>query len=165
MDQPTQATSPKPIRTEDQRAAYKRASALADRIVDRLTVMPRDVEARGEFGGTYGLRVHFGTGLPAGRGVLAVAGIADAEPTRDTSDSGLGVYVECRAEVDGIHLIARALLTPDDADQLLQQTPTAALTVPEATPPTPAAPAAQPVPLGASVLAQISGIPPVGGDL
>lgn len=117
--QPAPVTAPTSIRTHTaQRSAYKRASALAGRIVDRLTVLPHDVEARGDRG-AYGLRLHFGTGLDAGRGVLEVARIADVEVIRDQAEHAAGAWVECHGSVEGIPLIARALLTPDDADQLL----------------------------------------------
>lgn len=167
MDQATQATTPQTSEQTAQRAAYKRASAAAARIVNRLTVLPRDVEARGELGGTYGLRLHFGAGITAGRGVLEVAAITDAEVSRDASASGMGVWIECQTQVDGIPLIARALLAQENADQLLQDIPAPAVTVPEATPPTPTAPTAQPVPLGASVPAHVAVVTPVtaiGGD-
>lgn len=155
MDKATQATTPtastRTAQQAAQRAALQRARAAADRIVDRISVLPRDVEIRGDFGGAYGIRLHFGAGLTAARGVLATAGAADVQPTRDTSEAGYGVYIECTAKVDGIPLIARALVTPADADQLLQKTPT----------PTPAAPAAQPVRLGTSVLAHVPAVTPV----
>lgn len=143
------ATAPAPTASipspeqSTQRGTYRRAWAAAERIVDRLADLPRDVEVRADLGSSYSVRLHFGTGPAAARGVLAVAGITDAEATRDDSSAGLGVYVECEANVDGVHLIARALVTPADAEQLLQQTP-----------PAPAAPAAQPVRLGANVLAR-----------
>jgi hypothetical protein len=156
VDKATQATTPtapKPIKTATaQRSAYKRASALAARIVDRLTILPRDVEVRSEVGGAYGLRLHFGAGRTAARGVLEVAGIADTDPTRDASSAGLGVYIECHATVEGIPLIARALVTQDDADQLLQQTPTQAAPTPQA------------VRLGTSAVAQVASVVTLGGE-
>lgn len=155
MDKATQATTPTaftpPAEQAAQRAALQRARAAADRIVDRISVLPRDVETRADFGGTYSIRLHFGAGMNAARGVLAVAGITDVQPTRDDSAEGFGVYIECTAKADGIPLIARALVTLADADQLLQKTPT----------PTPAAPAALPARLGASVLAHVPAVTPV----
>lgn len=122
MDQATQPTTPTP---SAERFAYKQALALATRIVDRLPIVPRSVEMMREVGGmAYGVRLHVGTGLPAGRAVLTVAEIADAEVTLDRAASDAGEWVECRTTVGGVPLIARALLTLEDAEELLQKTPT-----------------------------------------
>ncbi|WP_326780397.1 hypothetical protein OG481_09635 [Streptomyces longwoodensis] len=162
MDQATQATTPTAPTQSPDRSAYKRASATAEGILDQLTALPRGVEICGQFAGGYGVRLHFGSGLTAARGVLEVAGITGAEPTRDASAQGLGIYVELYATVEGVPLVARALLDQADADQLLQQTPEPAAAVEEET-----APVAPPVPLGSSVLAQVYAVAPAataGGD-
>ncbi|MFC8361087.1 hypothetical protein ACFUIY_14590 [Streptomyces griseorubiginosus] len=165
MDQATQATTPT-ASTEsrdlaDPRAAYKRVAGIAQRIIDRLTtVMPNAVEVYRE-AGAYGIRLHFGLGLTAGRGVLEVARIADVEATRDATFAGSEAWIECRANVEGVHLVARALLTKTDADQLMQRTPAPA-PAEDDTPPA----VDQPVPLGASVLAQVPAVTPaeaIGG--
>lgn len=149
MDQATQATTPTASAQATQlagpRAAYQRADAAAQRVVDRLvSVMPNAVELCRDLD-TYGIRIHFGLGLAAGRGVLEVAEIADAEVTRDPIASE--AWIECRTRVEGIHLVARALLTGDDADHLLLSSESAA--------PAPAPEqAAVPVPLGARVPAE-----------
>ncbi|MET9100005.1 hypothetical protein [Streptomyces antibioticus] len=142
MEQATATTPTASTPTTDdqpQRAAYQRARATADRIVDRISVLPNGVEVRID-GAGFAIRLHFGSGKTAARGVLAVAGITETDPTREESPSGIGTYIECTTTVDGIPLIARALVTAADADHLLQQTP-----------PTPAAPAAQPIPLSTAL--------------
>ncbi|MFB7597207.1 hypothetical protein [Streptomyces sp. NPDC056160] len=127
MDQATQAT---PLSAD--RAAYQHAKTAADQLVDRMQALPDTVETRRELGsvGVYGIRLHFGTGLAAGRGVLEVAGIADAEVTRDTARDGVTTWIELHTVLDGIPLIARALTTRADADQLLHHTDTSAPTPP-----------------------------------
>jgi len=148
MDEATQATTPTASTTlTTDRASYQRAAAVATRIVGRLAVFPRAVETYADFTG-HAIRLHFGTGLTAGRGVLETADIADTEVTRD--ESTYGVFVECTTTIEGIPLVARALLTQDDADELMQKTPTP-----------------QPVRLGASVLAHVpavTAVPPIGGE-
>ncbi|MEU1478946.1 hypothetical protein [Streptomyces sp. NPDC005760] len=166
MEQATQATTPtastETTALADPRAAYKRVAGIGDRIIDRLTtVVPNAVEVYRE-AGAYGVRLHFGLGLTAGRGVLEVARIADVEATRDPKSLSSEAWIECRATVEGVHLVARALLTQADADQLMQQTPP-----PSAPDEADAAPASEhPVPLGASVLAHVPAITPdeaIGG--
>ena len=154
MEQATQspaptASTPNPAQTAA-RAAYGRAAALAARLVDRSAVLPHSVDVAA-YGGPYLVRLHYGPGLAGGRAVLEIASIADATATRDQAVSAAGDWVECRTTIDGIPVVARALLTKADADELLQQTP-----------PTPAAPAAQSVPLAASVFA-VRPVAPVGG--
>ncbi|MEU3507899.1 hypothetical protein ABZ733_08205 [Streptomyces longwoodensis] len=152
MDQATQATTPTAPTESPERSAYKRASATTEGILDQLTDLPRSVEICAEFADGYGARLHFGSGLTAARGVLEVAGITGTEPTRDASAQGLGIYLELHATVEGIPLIARALLNRADADQLLQQTPEPAAEQ--------SAPVTPPVPLGTSVLAQVPVVTP-----
>ncbi|MFE3855229.1 hypothetical protein ACFXPN_29360 [Streptomyces griseorubiginosus] len=166
MEQATQATTPT-ASTEssvlnDPRAAYKRVAGIAQRIIDRLTtVMPNAVEVYREPGtsGVYGIRLHFGLGIAAGRGVLGVARIADVVAIRDSKHLGAEAWIECRAVVDGAPLVARALVTTDDADQLMQRTPPPATAETEAS--APAAEAQQPVPLGASIHAHVPAVTPV----
>lgn len=136
------------------RGAYHRASALAARIIERTSVLPRAIEQFEELGGVYAIRLHFGTGYDGGRGVLEVAALADTPVLQDQSDpSGLsGVFVETRATLGGVNIIARALLSVDDAARLHSDpAPQAEDEQPaEATPP-----ATAPVPLGASVVAVV----------
>ncbi|MFF9285452.1 hypothetical protein [Streptomyces griseosporeus] len=118
-----QITDPTPTTADQPRSLYEAARALADRIVAQLTVLPDSVEAHREFGANhFGVRLHFGTGLAAGRGVLETAALADAEVTReDSTHAGqiTGVWIELHTSLDGIPLIARALTSTEDADQLL----------------------------------------------
>lgn len=141
MDQATATAATASTTLPTDRASYQRAAALATRLVERLAVLPRAVETHADFTG-HSIRLHFGTGITAGRGVLEVARIADAEADRDEASSCAGDWVECRTVIEGVPVVARALLTKADADTLLEQTPA------------PAAPAAQPVRLGASPVAQ-----------
>ncbi|MFJ2717467.1 hypothetical protein [Streptomyces sp. NPDC087437] len=119
-EQTTSSAAPAESLEQDaDRASYKRATALAARIVDQVQALPDTVEARRELGtDTYGVRLHFGTGLTAGRGVLETAGIVDTEVTRDDVRDDV-VWIEAHATVDGLPLIARALTNTADADQLL----------------------------------------------
>lgn len=133
------------------RAGYQRASALATRIFSRLSVLPRAIEQHEELGGVYGIRFHFGSNLDGGRGVLEIAALADTVVMQDASDpSGLnGVFVETRATLGGINIVARALLSVDDAARLHGDP---APPAPDEEPAAPM-PAAAPVPLGASIIA------------
>ncbi|MYS44066.1 hypothetical protein GTY23_23105 [Streptomyces sp. SID5998] len=126
MDQATHATTPTaPTATAPSadRAAYQRAKTVSDQLLDQVQVLPDTVETRREMGtDAYGIRLHFGTGLTAGRGVLEVAAVADAEVSRDDARDGI-TWIELHTRLHGVPLIARALTTRADADQLLQQTP------------------------------------------
>ncbi|MFF9279573.1 hypothetical protein [Streptomyces griseosporeus] len=139
----TQITEATPTKPDQSRTSYEAARALADRIVAQLTVLPDSVETHREFGtDTFAVRLHFGTGLAAGRGVLETATLADTEVTReDSTHAGqiTGVWIELHTSLDGIPLIARALTSTEDADQLLLPDDG------ETTQPMPA-PAAAPVP-------------------
>ncbi|MFF3891340.1 hypothetical protein [Streptomyces sp. NPDC001914] len=156
MEQSTQTNTPGPTAQTDPRlpdessfparAAYRRASALAGRIVNQLSVMPRAIEQFTEVGScVYRVRLWFGYGLDAGRAVLEVAEQADAEVVQDRTASG--VFVEARASMDGIPIIARALLTKSEAAKLSDES------APTDEEPLDPAPTVQPVPLGASVIA------------
>ncbi|MFF7901224.1 hypothetical protein ACFZCV_20865 [Streptomyces sp. NPDC007920] len=128
----TEQTTP----TKPPRTAYQAAAALAAELVDQAQVLPDSVEVHRDYGtDIYGVRLHYGTGLTAGRGVLETASIVDTEITRE--DVVAGVWVECRTTIDGIPLIARALLDPSDAGQLLTTADTA--DEPEQTQPAPTA--------------------------
>lgn len=127
MEQATQAITPTALtETPEQsvdRASYEHAKTLADQIVGRVKVLPDSIETRRELGtDTYGIRLHYGTGLSAGRGVLETAAVTDADVIRDDIDRGghvTGVWVELRTTFEGVPLIARALTTVEDADRLM----------------------------------------------
>lgn len=127
MEQSTQpTTSPAPPEANAQdaiRASYKRARTLADRLVGLGQVIPNSVEVHHYLGADdFSVRLHFGTGLDAGRGLLAVARHIDAEPTRDDGRAANWrgvVWIETQGTVDGVQVIARALLNVEDADLLL----------------------------------------------
>lgn len=127
MNQATQPSTPTAstvVEEIDSHDSYKRARALADKLVGMADVLPDSVEIRLEYGtSVYGIRLHFGTGLNAGRGVLATAAAADVEVTReDVRRNGIAdvTWIELSTRYKGVQLIARALVTPVDADTLLQ---------------------------------------------
>jgi len=144
---PTPTASPEPIPATTERAAYKRASAVLDQIVAKLDALPRTAAVVGDLTG-FRLRLNFGTNDPAG--VLEFAAIADVETKRD--EIGSGVWMEARATVEGVAVCAEVLLSVEAAAVFEQQTQTP--------PPAPVS-AAQPVPLGASVLAHVRAVTPV----
>ncbi len=126
MEQATQpTTTTAPTEQDTGRAAYQRAKAVADRLVDQVTVLPTSVEThRYLTRDAFAVRLHFGTGLAAGRGVLTAAALVDAEVTRDNERDV--VWIEAHATVDGIEVIARSLVNAEDADELLPPADTVA---------------------------------------
>ncbi|MET9815277.1 hypothetical protein [Streptomyces sp. NPDC006355] len=135
MEQATQATTPNDTHAQAaDRSSYDRARKLADELVVLAQVLPDSTETRRELGTDhYGIRLHFGTGLAAGRGVLATADVTGVEVLRDgTEGNGYisGVWIELRTTYKGVPLIARALTTAEDADTLLQPSATNAETQP-----------------------------------
>ncbi|EGX60149.1 hypothetical protein SZN_09511 [Streptomyces zinciresistens K42] len=152
MEQSTQPTTtaapPGPPPLDAIRASYQRARALADRIVGLGQVIPTSVETYRYLGADhFAVRIHFGTGLEAGRGLLTAAAHIDAQPTRDDERAharwGGVVWIEAQTTADGVQVVARALLNTTDADQLLPRSDTPpspqAPAAAEPTPPTPAA--------------------------
>ncbi|WP_320784137.1 hypothetical protein [Streptomyces sp. CRN 30] len=123
MAQATQPTTTTPDQ-DTARASYQRARALADRLVGQMPVLPNAIDIhRALDRDAFGVRLHFGTGLDAGRSVLQLATLTDTEVLReDTRDV---VWIEARTTVDGVALIGRALTNTEDADQLLPRTATA----------------------------------------
>ncbi|MFC5217272.1 hypothetical protein [Streptomyces coerulescens] len=142
--QPTAPTAPPKDTSQDAiRASYQRARTLADRLIGLGQVIPTAVEIYRYLGADdFSVRLHFGTGLDSGRGLLALAARIDAEPARD-DQRGDVVWVETEGTVDGVQVIARALLNTADADLLLPRSDTppaaeAAETAVEVTQPIPA---------------------------
>ncbi|MGW4300374.1 hypothetical protein ACWEHT_11415 [Streptomyces sp. NPDC004646] len=123
-----------------ERAAYKRAAAVADRIVAQLPTLPRSVAVVGDLTG-FRIRINFGTNEPDG--VLEFAAVADTEVVRQPSEHG--IWVEARASIDGVPVCAEVLMS-DEAARVFE---------------TEAPRAARPVPLGASVLAHVPAVTPV----
>jgi hypothetical protein len=130
MDQVTQATTPAaPIATalRPDRGSYRRAQALAHRLVEQVPTLPSAAEVHRSLAfESFEARLHFGTGLTAGRGVLETAALTDTEVTREEKRDDRGNLVGCwiglRTVVDGVPLSAWALTSEADADQLLQST-------------------------------------------
>ncbi|MEU9400602.1 hypothetical protein [Streptomyces sp. NPDC048242] len=123
-----------------ERAAYKRAAAVADRIVAQLPSLPRMVAVVGDLAG-FRIRLNFGTGNADG--VLQFAAVADTEVVRAPSRDG--VWVEARATVEGIPVCAEVLMSGEAAAVFEAEAPKAV----------------RPVPLGASVLARVPAVIPV----
>lgn len=162
MDQATQPTTPtastEPGPLDSEHAAYQRAAELLHRIVGKLTVLPRTASVVGDLDG-FRLRLNFGTNDP--KGVLEFAAIADVEATRDHSSGG--VWFEARATVEDVPVCAEVLLSDEAAAVFGEQTPPPAPGPDDTTPQE----RAQPVPLGASVLALVPAVTPVeapGGE-
>ncbi|MEU0458355.1 hypothetical protein ABZ322_36495 [Streptomyces sp. NPDC006129] len=135
MEQATQATTLTDTHDQDaDREPYNRARKLADQLATLAQVLPDSIETRRELGtNTYGIRLHFGTGLAAGRGVLATADVTDADVIRDNTEGNgyiSGVWIELRTTYKGVPLIARALTTAEEADTLLQPNTTSEDTQP-----------------------------------
>jgi hypothetical protein len=124
VEQATQATTSTDTDTQAAaRASYDWARKLAAQLVTLAGVLPDSIETRRELGtDTYGIRLHFGTGLTAGRGVLTTAEVTETEVLRDDTTSC--VWIELRTTYKGVPLIARALATAEDADTLLQPSAT-----------------------------------------
>ena len=157
----TETTEPAPApaapRQQDtERTAYKRASALKDRIVDQLGTLPRSAAVVGDLTG-FRIQLNFGTNDPSG--VLQFAEIADTEAHREPS--GSGVWFEARATIEGIAVCAEVLLSQEAAAVFEQQSPP-----PNPGPDSGEPTAVQPSPRGASVLAQAPAVTPVitGGE-
>ncbi|MFJ2007057.1 hypothetical protein [Streptomyces chartreusis] len=150
MTEITEPTNP-PTTPDAERAAYKNASELMDRIVDQLKTLPRSAAVVGDLTG-FRVRLNFGTNDPAG--VLEFAVITDTELNRDSTVHGC--WLEARATVEGIPVCAEALLSPEAAAVFEQQSPP-----PNPSPDNNAQPSVQRAPLGASVLAQVPAVTPV----
>lgn len=158
--QPTARTAPPEATAEDAiRASYQRARSLADKLVGLGQVIPTSVEVYRYLGADdFAVRLHFGTGLEAGRGILAVARHSDTEPTRDDERAaewwGGVVWIEAQAIVDGVQVIARALLNVEQADLLLPRPDTTEASEG-------AAEATQPIPVASTDPSAIPAVTPV----
>ncbi|MFR0354112.1 hypothetical protein [Streptomyces sediminimaris] len=153
--QPSRLAAPTESRSLDrEREAYRRAAELLDRIVGELATLPRQAAVVGDLTG-FCLRLNFGTNEP--KGVLEFAEFADVPATRD--ENLHGVWMEARANLEGVPVCAEVLLSVEAAAVFEQHNPPPAPGPDDATPPAPAAP--QPMPLGASVTAYVPAVPPV----
>ncbi|MDX2520538.1 MULTISPECIES: hypothetical protein [Streptomyces] len=140
---PTQAREPEPPG-----ATVLQAHQMAGVILGQLTTSPRDIGARREITGEYSVNVFWSGDVS---GVRALASWADSTWELVPNHLGRGVFAETRPRVDGVQILAWAILNPDEAAAAEQL-----LAVDRATPPAPAAPDtdAAPVPLGESPVAQ-----------
>jgi hypothetical protein len=121
---------------------------MAGVIIGQLTTSPRDIGARREITGEYSVNVFWSGDIS---GVRALASWADSTWDLVPNHLGRGVFAETRPRVDGVQILAWAILNPDEAAAAEQL-----LAVDRATPPAPAEPDADaaPVPPGESPVAQ-----------
>ncbi|WP_328439314.1 hypothetical protein OHA71_23545 [Streptomyces sp. NBC_00444] len=144
MNQATQ--TPAPTQRTD---SFQHAHTIAGAIASQLEHAPFAVEIEEDF--PSGWRVHLKFRETRAAGLLAFAALVDVPVTR--ANSAFGVHLEAYARVEGIEVRGSALVSPDTAAQLDgQHTP--------GEPSPEAAAAAQPVPLGASVLAYVPAVSP-----
>ncbi|CAL9599655.1 hypothetical protein [Streptomyces sp. enrichment culture] len=127
--QPTTTTPTEPVEQDPDRAAYKRARALAERLIDQVQELPLTVQTTRSLAPVYDVHIYFGAGLAAGRGVQQTAAVIDTEPTRDavrnSDDKITGYWIEARATVRGVPVYSYALTSPADAELLLPSADTA----------------------------------------
>lgn len=150
MQQATQPTTPAapPEDNETEREAYRRTSALKDRIVEQLATLPRSAAVIGELQG-FSIRLNFGTNDSSG--VLQFAKVAGIEAISAQERSG--TWLEARTRIDGIPVCAEVLLSNEACETFETPETLAAPAVEqllESDPPT----AESPVPLGQSPVAE-----------
>ncbi|MBE4790965.1 hypothetical protein [Streptomyces caniscabiei] len=149
--QPTTPAAPSEVRESD-REAYRRASALKDRIVEQLATLPRSAAVVGELQG-FSVRLNFGTNDSSG--VLQFAKVAGIEAISAQERSG--TWLEARTRIDDIPVCAEVLMSNEACDAF--ETPeTLAAPVTEQlleADPSPTGP--PPVPLGESPVADDAG--------
>jgi hypothetical protein len=144
--QPATPTAPVEVREpEPAGATLLEAHTMAGVIIGQLTTSPRDIGARREITGEYSVNVFWSGDVS---GVRALASWAESTWDLVPNHLGRGVFAETRPRVDGVQILAWAILNPDEAAAAEQL-----LAVDRATPPGPAEPDA-PVPLGESPVAQ-----------
>ncbi|KND29775.1 hypothetical protein IQ64_41890 [Streptomyces stelliscabiei] len=114
---------------------------MAGVIIGQLTTSPRDIGARREITGEYSVNVFWSGDVS---GVRALASWADSTWGLVPNLLGYGVFAETRPRVDGVQIVAWAVLNPEEAAAAEQL-----LAVDRATPPAAAEPDtdAEPVPL------------------
>lgn len=150
MQQATQPTTPAapPEDDEAEREAYRRTSALKDRIVEQLATLPRSVAIIGELQG-FSIRLNFGTNDSSG--VLQFAKVAGIEAISAQERSG--TWLEARTRIDGIPVCAEVLLSNEVRDTFETPETLAAPAVEQLLEADPSA-AESPVPLGQSPVAE-----------
>jgi hypothetical protein len=133
---PVEAREPEPPG-----ATLLQAHAMAGVIIGQLTTSPRDIGARREITGEYSVNVFWSGDVS---GVRALASWADSTWGLVPNLLGYGVFAETRPRVDGVQIVAWAVLNPEEAAAAEQL-----LAVDRATPPAAAEPDtdAEPVPL------------------
>ena len=145
--QPTTPTAPSEVKESD-REAYRRASALKDRIVEQLATLPRSAAVVGELHG-FSVRLNFGTNDSSG--VLQFAKVAGIEAISAQERSG--TWLEARTRIDGIPVCAEVLLSNEACGAFETPETLAVPAVEQLLEADPAA-AESPVPLGQSPAAE-----------
>jgi len=146
MEQATAPTTSTPRADE-----FQHANALAATIVTQLTQRPFAVEIEEDF--PSGWRVHLKFREARAAGLFAFAALVDVPVTR--AETTFGVHLDAIARVEDVEVRGSALVTPAQAADLEGQP--APLPEPMAATPS----GEPPMPLGASVLAQVPVITPV----
>jgi hypothetical protein len=149
VEQATQAATPQPTDT------FAHAHTVAGALIAQLSSdeLPFAVELDTDF--PSGWRVHLKFRANQGRGLLSFAALVDVPVTRATTS--FGIHLDAYARVEDIEVRGSALLNPREMAALDAQQLTSA--------PAPATSeaAVQPVPLGASVQAQVPAVAAPGG--
>jgi len=143
-----QATAPTNTTPRDE---FQHANTIAGTIVTSLEQRPFAVEIEEDF--PSGWRVHLKFRETRAAGLFEFAALVDVSVTR--ADTTGGVYLDAIARIETVEVRGSAVVSAARAAELEGQP--APLPTPE--PETPSA--AQPVPLGSSVLAQVPAITPV----
>ncbi|MEV1063434.1 hypothetical protein [Streptomyces sp. NPDC050263] len=138
-----------PTTTTPRRGEFQHANSVAGSIVSSLEQQPFAVEIEEDF--PSGWRVHLKFRESRAAGLFEFAALVDVPVTR--AETTFGVHLDAVARVETIEVRGSALVSQARAAEL------EGLPAPLPTPD--ASPAAQPVPLGASVLAQVPAITPV----
>ncbi|MBD9703427.1 hypothetical protein IHE56_15315 [Streptomyces sp. ID01-12c] len=118
--QPAPTTAPAEAREpEPPGATLAQAHAMAGAIIGQLTTSPRDIGARREITGEYSVNVFWSGDVS---GVRALASWADSTWALVPNLLGRGVFAETRPRVDGVQIVAWAVLNSEEAtaaEQLL----------------------------------------------
>jgi hypothetical protein len=178
--QPATPTASSETRTvTSQGPTVQQAHALAGRIIDQLTTLPRGIELHRDLDGEYSVHVFWSHDVS---GVAALAGWANASWDLVPSDTGAGIWAETRTHVDNIAIWAYTLLNRAEADQarsmILPPNPQPTAPTPDPSgSSTPTVPLSPPVdegqavevpvvpsptamPLGSSILAHVAAVSP-----
>lgn len=146
MEQATAHThSPAPVL-----ATFQHAHDVVGRIVPYLERQPFAVEIEEDW--PSGWRAHLKFRETRGAGLLELASLLDVPVT--SASTAFGVHLDAIARIEDVEIRGSALVSPEEAARLEgESVPARAQAAPAEE-----APAAQPVPLGSSVLAEMPAI-------